>query len=474
MGKAAVWKAADVIAAVPVYTIHSLELTSESGLARAHFYMFISKKNLSRRTVLQGVGATIALPLLDAMIPAATAQSKTAAKALPRMGFIYVPHGSILDRWSPKTTGTNFELPQILKPLEPFKSHLTVVSGLRNKAAESPAPHAITPGTWLGCVKPAQQQSPLAGTSVDQLAAKQIGQDTPYPSLEFSTEGGTTCDPSFGCSYGHTISFRSPTQPLPMEYNPRKVFYQLFGQGDTSGERNAITGETKSILDAVLGDAASLQRQLGSRDRAMVSAYLDSLREIERRIQTMEKSSLAKIDLPDAPVGVPNDFDEHLNLMFDLLAISYQANLTRVFTFMMGREVSMRTFNNVGVSDAFHPLSHHGNNPANLDRLAKVFTYHTEVFAKFVKKLAAMPDGDGSMLDHAIILYGSNMSDSNRHNHDPLPSAVIGRGYGKIKGGQHLAFPQDTPLGNLMLTLLDRAGVKVDKMGDSNGLMSEV
>jgi len=436
--------------------------------------MFVTKKNLSRRTMLRGLGATVGLPLLDAMIPAATAQSKTAARALPRMGFIYVPHGSVMDRWSPKATGTDFEIPQILKPLAPFKNQLTIVSGLRNKAAESPAPHAITAGTWLGCVAPAPQQSPLSGTSTDQLAVKFIGQDTPFPSLELSTEGGTSCDPTFGCAYGGTISFRSPTQPLPMEYNPRKVFYQLFGQGDTSGERAAIVGETRSILDAVLGDAASLQRQLGSRDRAMVSAYLDSLREIERRIQTMEKSSLSAIQLPDAPVGVPNDFNEHLDLMFDLLAVSWQANLTRVFTFMMGREVSMRTFNNVGVPDAFHPLSHHGNNPANLDRLAKVFTYHTDVLARFVKKLAAMPDGDGSMLDHSIILYGSNMSDSNKHNHDPVPSAVIGRGYGRIKGGQHLAYPQDTPLANLMFTLLDRAGVKVEKLGDSQGELSEV
>ena len=436
--------------------------------------MFISKKHLSRRTVLRGLGAAVSLPLLDAMVPAATAQSKTAAKPVPRMGFIYVPHGSVLDRWSPQKTGTDFELPQILKPLAPFKSHLTVVSGLRNKAAESPTPHAITAGTWLGCVAPAPQQATLAGTSVDQLAVPYIGQNTPFPSLELSTEPGTTCDPTFGCSYGHTIAFRTPMQALPMEYNPRKVFYQLFGQGDNAQERAAIVGETKSILDAVLGDAASLQSQLGASDRTMVSAYLDSLREIERRIQNTEKSNLSKIDLPDAPIGVPNDFNEHLNLMFDLLAVSYQANLTRIFTFMMGKEVSMRTFNNVGVPDAFHPLSHHGNSPANLDRLSKVFAYHTEVLARFVKKLSETPDGDGSLLDHSIILYGGNMSDSNRHNHDPLPSAVIGRGYGKIKGGQHLSYPQSTPLANLMLTLLDRAGVPVDKVGDSNAVMSEV
>lgn len=436
--------------------------------------MFITKKHLSRRTVLQSLGATVGLPLLDAMIPAATAQSKTAAQPVPRMGFIYVPHGSVLDRWSPAKTGTDFEFGQILKPLTPFKSHVTVVSGLRNKAAESPAPHAITAGTWLGCVHPAPQQAPLAGTSCDQIAAQHIGQDTPFPSLELSTETGTSCDPTFGCGYGHTIAFRTPTQPLPMENNPRKVFYQLFGQGDTSQERGAITNETKSLLDSVLGDAASLQSQLGARDKAMVASYLDSLREIERRIQTMEKSALSTIALPDAPVGVPNDFQEHLNLMFDLLAVAFQANLTRVFTFMMGKEVSMRTFNNIGVSDAFHPLSHHGNNPAQLDKLSKVHAFHAQVFARFVKKLNDTPDGEGTMLDHVAILYGGNMSDSNKHNHDPLPSAVIGTAYGKIKGGQHLKYPQDTPLANLMFTLLDRAGVHVDKIGDSSAVMSEV
>ncbi|HTW88185.1 MAG TPA: DUF1552 domain-containing protein [Candidatus Binataceae bacterium] len=417
---------------------------------------------------------SVGLPLLDAMIPAATAQTKTAAKPVPKMGFIYVPHGSVLDRWSPKTTGTNFQLLQILKPLEPYKSHLTIVSGLRNKAAESPAPHAITSGTWLGCVHPAPQQAPLAGTSTDQIAAQHIGQDTPFPSLELSTDTGTTCDPTFGCGYGNTISFRTPTQPLPMEYNPRKVFYQLFGQGDTTAERTEIVGETKSILDSVLGDAAALQRQLGARDRTMVSSYLDSLREIERRIQTVEKSNLSRIDVPDAPVGVPNDFKEHVGLMFDLLAIAYQANLTRVFAFMMNKEVSMRTFNAIGVSDAFHPLSHHGNNPANIDRLSKVFAYHTELLSSFVKRLASTPDGDGSLLDHSMILYGSNMSNSNLHNHDPLPSAILGRGYGRIKGGQHLQFPQDTPLANLMLTLLERAGIPIDHIGDSNALMTEV
>jgi hypothetical protein len=392
------------------------------------------------------------------MIPAATAQSKTAAMPLPRMGFVYVPHGSVMDRWSPGTTGTNFELSPILKPLQAYKSQLTIVSGLRNKAAESPAPHALTAGTWLSCVHPDPQQEPLAA-SIDQLAVRHLGQDTPFPSLELATEA---CKPNSGYRYGN-ISFGNFTQPLPTEYNPRKVFDQLFRRG-----------ETKSILDSVLNDATALQKELGKRDSAIVSDYLDSLREIERRIQQVEKSNLATMALLDAPIGVPNDFNEHLDLMFDLIALSYQANLTRIFTFMMGHEVGMRTFDIVGVPDAFHALSHHGNNPANLDRLAKVHEYHATVFARFIKKLHDMPDGDGSMLDHSIILYGGNMGDSNLHNHSPLPSAVLGRGYGTITGGQHIQMPPNTPLANLMVTLLKSAKIPIEQIGDSTGRIAEV
>jgi hypothetical protein len=436
--------------------------------------VFITKKHLSRRTFLKGAGVAVGLPLLDAMIPAATVWSQTAAKSVPRLGFIYIPHGAVMDRWSPKSVGKDFELPQILKPLAPFKDQLTVVSGLRNKPAESPSPHAITAGTWLNCVKPAVGQSAKAGISADQLAAQHIGQDTPFPSLELSTEAGGPCDPSFGCGFGYTISFRTPTQPLPMEYNPRKVFYQLFGQGDTPQERRTIVDETRSILDSIASEAGSFQRRLNKQDRAIVGEYLDSVREIERRIQTMEQKDVSSLSLPDAPVGVPNDFNEHLDLMFDLIALAFQANLTRVSTFMMAKEVSMRTFNNVSVPDAFHPLSHHGNNPANIEKLAKVQTYLAEVFARFVKKLSGMKEADSSVLDHSILLFGSNMSDSNQHNHDPLPSAVLGRGYGRIKAGQHLQYPKDTPVANLILTLLERGGVPVDKIGDSTGLLSEI
>jgi hypothetical protein len=437
--------------------------------------MFITKKHLSRRTVLRGVGATLALPLLDAMIPAATALANTAAAPMPRMGFIYFPHGAIMARWSPKEAGTAFDIPQILKPLEPYRNSMTIVSGLRNKAGESPAPHAIIAGTWLSCVAPPVSQAPHGGVSADQIAAQHIGQDTALPSLELAGEGGGgACDPSFGCSYSGTISFRTPTQPLPMENNPRKAFYKLFGQGDTAGERHAIVDETQSLLDFVRASASDLQRELGARDRAMMNDYLDSVREVERRVQKMQAKENSGILLPDAPTGVSEDFGKQLDTMFELLALAYQGNVTRITTFMIAKEVSMRTYNQIGVSDAFHPLSHHQNDPAKLDRLAKIQTYHTEAFARFVKRLQATPDGDGNLLDHSILLYGSNMSNSDLHNNDPLPAVVLGRGYGRIKGGQHLHYPQDTPFANLLVTLLDRAGVPVRSVGNSTGQFSEV
>ncbi|MEO6079178.1 MAG: DUF1552 domain-containing protein [Steroidobacteraceae bacterium] len=436
--------------------------------------MFITKKFIDRRTVLRGAGATIALPLLDAMIPASTALSATAAKPTPRMGFVYFPHGAVMQHWSPTATGKEFDLTKVLEPAKKHRASMTIVSGLRNKGGESNTPHAIIAGTWLGCVSPAKTHDPRAGTTADQMAARLLGADTAFPSLELSTEGGAVCDPSYGCSYGYTIAFRSPTQPLPMEFNPRKVFYRLFGGGDTADERAAITVETGSILDAVARDAQALQKRVGVRDQAAVADYLDSVREIERRIQKIKSEGMGGVTLPDAPVGIPAAFDEHLKLQFDMIALAYQANLTRVATFMMAREVSMRTYNNVGVSDAFHPLSHHQENPAKIEKLVKVQSFHTQMFAGFLDRLAATPDGDGSLLDHSIILFGSNMSNSDRHNNDPLPSAVFGRGYGKIKGGQHLKYPQNTPHANLLLTLLDRAGVPVEKIGDSNGTFAEV
>jgi hypothetical protein len=437
--------------------------------------MFITRKHLSRRTMLRGMGVTIALPLLDAMIPAATALANTAAAAKPRMGFIYFPHGAVMSNWSPTATGTDYQFTPILKSLEPFKDQLTIVSGLRNKTGESPSPHAIIAGTWLSCVAPAVSQAPHGGISCDQVAALAIGQDTTLPSLELAGEGGGgACDPSFGCSYSGTVSFRTPTQPLPMEHNPRKVFYRLFGQGDTAAERHAIVEESASILDLVKGSADQLQQGLGASDRAMVSDYLDSVREMERRVQKQREKESSGIKLPDAPTGILEDFTKQLDTMFELIALAWQTNTTRVTSFMIAKEVSMRTYNNIGVPDAFHPLSHHQNDPAKMARLTKVQAYHTEAFSRFVKRLKNTADGDGSLLDHSIILFGSNMSNSDLHNNDPLPSAILGCGYGKIKGGQHLHYPQDTPLANLLLTLLNRAGIPAEKHGNSTGVLAEV
>ncbi len=437
---------------------------------------FLTKKHLPRRTVLRGLGATIALPLLDAMVPAGTALAQTAARPQPKLGFIYFPHGAIMKEWTPKAVGREFDLPAVLAPLEPFKRYLTVVSGLENKHAYGPT-HAITPGTWLSSVPPRVSHDPYGGITADQIAAQQIGQDTPFPSLEVATEepvGGGACDRNYGCSYGATISFRTPSTPLPMEFNPRKLFQRLFGQGDTAEERAALAAEYASLLDAIGERAAALEKRLGPQDRVVLRDYLESVREIERRVQKLEARDLSQIDLPDAPVGMPNSFDERLRLMFDIIALAFQAGLTRVVTFMMAAEVSNMTYNHVDVPDAFHALSHHQNNAAKLERLLRVQTYHSRVFADFVRKLAEMPDGEGSMLDHTILVYGSNMSDSNAHDHYPLPSAIVGGGCGAIRGHQHIMAADRTPVSNLMLTVLQRVGVEADSLGDSTGTFSEV
>ena len=437
--------------------------------------MFITKKYLSRRTFLRGAGVAVGLPLLDAMVPSLTALAQTAAAPKPRLGFLYLPHGAIMEHWTPATEGAGFEMTPILKPLEPFRSQLTIVSGLENKPAIAPPVHALNPGTWLSCVTPRPTQEPHGGVTVDQIAAAHIGQDTPLPSLEIATEGrggSGACDRSFGCSYGATISFRTPTTPLPMEADPRRLFERLFGRGDTPQERQAISKQYSSILDLVTREAADLQKTLDAADRSRVGDYLESVREIERRVQKMEAQDLSSLDLPDVPVGTT--FDQRLNLMFDMVALAYQANLTRVFSFMMAGEGSNVTYNHIGVSDAFHPLSHHQNDKARKDRLVKIQTYHTQAFAKFLAKLQAMPDGDGSMLDHSIMLYGSNMSNSNAHDEFPLPTLLVGRANGRIKGGQHLKYPDKTPLANLLLTVLERAGIPEKTLGNSSGVMSEV
>jgi hypothetical protein len=427
--------------------------------------MYLFKKHISRRTVLKGVGASIALPLLDAMNPAATAWARTAGSAPKRLAFIGFPHGAIMDRWSPAETGTNYEMSPILQPLEPFRRHLTIVSGLRNKPGETPEPHGYIEMTWLSCVKPWDHgvAGPDAGVSADQLAARHIGQDTRLPSLELTTALG-----------GARLSWRTATQSLPQEGNPRAVFQKLFGQGDTEKEREAILHETGSILDRVKGQAARLQASLGTGDRVVVSDYLDSVREIERRVQMASQQDMSRLDIPDAPVGTPNDLTEHFRLMFDLMALAFQADITRIITFSMDREASMRTYTNLGIAEGFHPLSHHGNNAQKMDKLVQIQRYHTEVFAKFVERLSKAQEADGTVLDHSTILYGSNMSNSDKHNNDPLPSAVLGHAHGRIKGGQHLKYPQDSRFADLLLTLFDRNNIPVEKIGDSGGTLSEV
>jgi len=428
--------------------------------------MYLSKMRLSRRAVLKGVGATIALPLLDAMNPAATVWAATPAGSPPkRFAFVGFPHGAIMDRWSPKEVGTSFEMPVILEPLTPFREHLTIVSGLRNKPGETPEPHAYIESTWLNCVKPWDHgvANPDAGVTADQLAARHIGQETRLPSLELTTS-----------QTGARLAWRTPTQPLPQEGNPRAVFQKLFGQGDTDAERAAILHETGSILDRVKGQAARLQTSLGVRDRVVVTDYLDSVREIERRVQMAEKQDMTTLQIPDAPVGTPNDITEHFKLMFDLMALAFQADITRVITFSMDHEASMRTYTNLGIAEGFHPLSHHGNNPQKQEKLVQIQTFHTLVFAKFIERLAKAQEAAGTVLDHSTILYGSNMSNSDKHNNDPLPSAILGHANGRIKGGQHVKYPQDSRLADLLVTLFDRNNIPVEKIGDSGGILSEV
>jgi len=417
------------------------------------------------------MGAALALPVLDAMIPARTLLAQTAASPKPHLGFIYFPHGAIMDQWTPAKEGVDFDITTILKPLEAFKRQMTIISGTGNRAADGSSVHATAPGTWLSGVAPRPTHEPFGGVTADQLAAQHISQDTPLPSLELTTEdrsgGGGACDREFGCSYSSTISFRTPTTPLPMEHDPHKVFERLFGQGTTADERKARSAEFTSILDAVSGEAASLGKTLGAGDKARLGDYLESVREIERRIERMGAGARADLSLPEIAAGVPELFDDRLNLMFDLAALAYQANVTRVFSMMMTREASNITYGHIGVADAFHAVSHHQNNAQRIAKLVKIQAYHCQVFAKFLTTLQNTPDGDGSLLDHSLFLFGSNMSNSNVHNHFPLPIAVVGTLNGKVKGNQHLRYPDHTPVANVLKAVLDKAGVPVEKIGDS-------
>jgi len=428
--------------------------------------MYLSRKHLSRRTLLKGAGVTIALPLLDAMIPAGTALAQTAAAPTSRLGFIYFPHGALQDQWTPVATGRDFDFPFIIKPLEPFRDYVTVVSGLRNKGGESSSPHGIIEETWLSCVSPRKRDVKTGvGVTADQIAAKHLGKDTSLPSMELCGEPGGM------------ISFRTPDQPLPMESNPRKAFYSMFGQGDTSQEREAILKTTGSLLDYVRESTALLTRKLDASDKVKVTEYLDSVREIEGRVQKLEESARSlRDDIPGAPLGPPEDFGELLDIQFEMIALSFQTNRTRVATMKMVEEASMRTYPNLDVHEAFHPTSHWGGFPDRVANLRKIQAYHTAMFAKFVQRLHNTREGNGNLLDNSIILFGSNMANSDAHNNDPLPQALIGKG-GGIKGNQHLHYKQDTPHANILVTMLSRAGVpgaEIEKFADNTGAFTEV
>ncbi len=449
--------------------------------------MYLTKKHLSRRTVLRGMGTAVALPLLDAMIPAATALAQTAAAPNLRAGFFYIPHGAIMwntahgpdmDHWTPSGSGADFKLSPIMEPLEDLKHYVTSFANLENKASANSV-HAVNPATWLSGAKP-DLQSPGASMTptIDQIIAAHIGQSTALPSLEVASETtiqvAACTGGSGGCYYSSTLSFRNATSPLPMEFNPRKVFTQLFGEGDTPQERDAISRQTKSILDLISERTQELQRSLGASDRALLGEYLDTVREIERRVEMAEQRDLSGIDLPEAPIGELDSFDDQVRLMFDLIALAYQANLTKVASYIMVAEGTNRTYNHIGVSDAFHPLSHHANDIGRLQRLVRIQRYHMERFADFLAKLDSIPDGEGSLLDNSMFMYGSNMSNSDRHNNYPLPNILVGGGAGTLSGGQHITLPEHTTLSNLHLTVLNKAGLELQSFADSTGEIAGV
>jgi hypothetical protein len=437
--------------------------------------MFITRKYLPRRTFLQGMGASLALPLLDSMIPAQTALRATAAQPVSRLACIYVPHGATMEKWTPATASAGFAFSEILKPLEPFRDHVMVISGLAHPAAggedgSAGANHTRAAAVFLTGVHPEKGAETHVGPSVDQLVARKIGQDTPLPSLELSIEEAVlNCEASFSCAYRNTISWQSATLPLPMENNPQVVFEKLFGDGSDDAQRRARRDESRSLLDSVLQRVGALQKQLPPTDRTRVSEYLDSIREIERRIQRAGAQSARNLEAPAAPVGVPDSFEEHLKLMVDLQVLAYQGEITRVSTLMFAREISNAVYSESGVRDPFHNLSHHSNDQANKDRFAVLNRYHVQKLAYFLERLKATPDGDGTLLDHSMVLYGSALSDGNEHNHEPLPVVLAGGASGQLKGDRHVRVASHTSMSNLLLAMLDKFGVDQDSLGDSSG-----
>ena len=437
--------------------------------------MFITKKILPRRTFLRGMGVTMALPMLDAMVPALSA---AAGGPAPRLGFIYVANGVIQNQWKPTATGAGFGLPAILKPLEPVRDHVNVISGLSHLQADTfgdgTGDHPRASAVWLTGVHAYDRTRPgievRLATTADQIAALAIGKGTQVPSLELHVDAATqgACD-SGDCFYVNTISWRNPTTPNPAESHPRIVFERLFGDGGSAAERVARVRNTGSLLDSVTEEVRSLAKALGPGDTNKLSEYLDSVREIEQRIQSAEKQGALSVELPERPMGIPDSFDDHTKLMLDLVTLAYQADITRVFTMIFSRELSTRSFAHIGVPEQHHPTSHHRNDPELIAKKAKIDTYHVQLLTYFLTKLRGARDGDGSLLDHSLIMYGGGMGDGNLHRHSDLPCLLAGNLGGKFKTGQHLAYPLNTPMANLLLTVLDKAGVRIDKMGDSTG-----
>ena len=441
--------------------------------------MFITKTHLSRRTMLRGLGTAMALPLLDGMVPALTALAQTAAAPIKRFGVFYVPNGMAMGYWFPKTEGPLQEMPATLRSLAPYKDQVLMIGGLGDQAANlvrGGGDHARSAGTFLTCVpfKFTFAADVYAATTMDQIAAKQFARETELASLELALDSVAilgSCDGGSSCAYTNTISWSSPTSPLPMENDPRAVFERLFGTtGSTDrAARTARREQDRSILDFVMGEIARLNQRLGPKDRVKFAEYLESVRDIERRIQKAAEQNARELPAVDQPMGIPTDYAEHAKLMMDLLALAYQTDLTRISTFMLAKEVSGRAYPEIGVPDSHHPVSHHQNEPAKLERLHKINEYHLQQFAHLVDKLAKTPEGDGTMLDSSLFLYGTGISDSNTHFHDDLPVAVVGGQKVGIKGGRYVRHPLGTPIANLYLTILDTFGIQIETFGDSTG-----
>ena len=440
---------------------------------------YLTRKHLSRRTLLRGTGVTLALPLLEAMLPAATAWAQDAARPRTRFGAIYFPHGATMARWTPVDEGSNFTFSEILQPLEPFRNYLNVISNLTHQEAYGPGGatgnHNRSSATFLSGAKAASGAQPRLGVTVDQVVARALGQDTPLPSLELMIEDASlSCGEGLSCAYRNTISWQNELAPLPMQNNPQVVFEQLFGDGATPAQRDARRAQSLSLLDSVHEQIRGLDRQLAGSDRARLDQFLTDVREIERRIEQAAAKVTDDLEVPDKPSGIPADVETHIHLMYDLLVLAWQTEITRISTFLLAKELTNAVYPNSTVRDSFHTLSHHSNSEENKARFAVLNRYHVGLLGYFLERLQNTPDGDGSLLDHALVLYGSGMSDGNSHNHDPLPVLLAGTASGALAGNRHLSYPENTPMSNLLLGLLDKLGAPQDSFGDSTGLLASL